>query len=482
MVKDIYFIIVFLAVLLLTAPFLGRYMAAVFEGRRNVLSRVAGPLERFIYRLCRIDESAEMSWKQYSLAFLLFNGVGFVALFLLQLLQGHLPLNPHGLGAVRWDTALNTTISFVTNTNWQAYGGETTMSYLTQMLGMTVQNFVSAAAGIAVLLPLIRAFTSRMKETVGNFWVDMTRSVLYILLPLSIILSLAPRVPGGRADLGRLRKGAHPRRRRAGHRGGAGRIAGRDQAARLERGRFLQRQFRAPLREPRLGHELPRDVLDPAHPCRIASRHGEDDRKSPAGLGHLRRHGGPLPDRARPFLFRGMADKPDARQIGRHQQHGRERGPLRHRLIGALGRGDHGDLERLGEQHARQHDAPHRARLHVQYGRGGGDLRGCRRRPDRHAHVRDPRALPRGTDDRAHTGVPGKEARIEGDDHGGDRRRRPRDRVPHLRRHCGGHACGPCQPQQRRPPRSLGDTLCLLLPCGQQRLRLRGPQREHGLL
>jgi K+-transporting ATPase ATPase A chain len=190
MVKDIYYIIVFLAMLLLFAPLLGRYMAAVFEGRRNILSCLAGPVERAVYRLCRIDENEEMSWKRYSLAFLLFNGAGFIALLLLQFLQGHLPLNPRGFGAVRWDTALNTAISFLSNTNWQAYGGETTMSYLTQMLGMTVQNFLSAAVGIAVVLPLIRAFTSKLKETVGNFWVDITRSMLYILLPLSIILAI----------------------------------------------------------------------------------------------------------------------------------------------------------------------------------------------------------------------------------------------------------------------------------------------------
>jgi len=191
MVKEIYVIILCLAILFFLAPPLGRYMAAVFEGRRNILSRVAGPLERVIYRFCRIDEGGEMSWKGYAWAFLLFNGAGFMALFLLQIAQGILPFNPQHLPAVRWDTALNTTISFVTNTNWQAYGGETAMSYFTQMMGMTVQNFVSAAAGMAVLLPLIRAFTSIMKGTVGNFWVDMTRSVLYVLLPLSIVVALA---------------------------------------------------------------------------------------------------------------------------------------------------------------------------------------------------------------------------------------------------------------------------------------------------
>ncbi len=202
MAKEIFLIVIYLAVLALLAPPLGRYIAAVLSGRRNALSWLVRPVEAAVYRVSGIDENREMSWKAYSVAFLLFSGVSFVALFLLQLLQGHLPLNPRNFGAVRWDTALNTAISFVTNTNWQAYGGESTMSYLTQMLGLTVQNFVSAAAGIAVLLPLIRCFTAKMKDTVGNFWVDMTRSVLYILLPLSIILSLVLASQGAVQTLG----------------------------------------------------------------------------------------------------------------------------------------------------------------------------------------------------------------------------------------------------------------------------------------
>jgi K+-transporting ATPase ATPase A chain len=191
MVKEIYLIIFYLAVLVILAPLLGRYMAAVFEGRRNALSGVAGPVERAVYRFCRVEISREMSWKEYAGAFLLFNAAGLVVLFFLQLAQRLLPFNPQHLPSVRWDTALDTAVSFVTNTNWQAYGGETTMSYFSQMMGMTVQNFVSAAAGMAVLLPLIRAFTSKLKDTVGNFWVDMTRAALYVLLPLSVILSLA---------------------------------------------------------------------------------------------------------------------------------------------------------------------------------------------------------------------------------------------------------------------------------------------------
>ncbi len=182
---------VFLAILGLLASPLGRCMVRVYEGRSAGMERVLGPLERWIYRFCGIDAAAEMDWKAYALAALLFNGAGVVSLVALQLLQGWLPLNPHGFGAVPWHLALNTAISFVTNTNWQSYGGEMTMSYLTQMLGFAVWNFLSAATGMAVLVALIRGLTRRSAPTIGNFWQDLVRSTLYILLPLSVILALA---------------------------------------------------------------------------------------------------------------------------------------------------------------------------------------------------------------------------------------------------------------------------------------------------
>jgi potassium-transporting ATPase potassium-binding subunit len=190
MAAGILYTIVFLVVLTLLAIPLGNYMAKVFTGRRTLLSFMIRPVESAVYRLCDIHESEEMSWKQYSVAFVLFNVIGLVVLFLLQVTQGWLPLNPQGFGSVRWDTALNTAISFVTNTNWQAYGGESTMSYLTQMTGLTVQNVLSAAIGIAVLLPLIRAFTYKLKNSIGNFWVDTTRVILYVLLPMAIIWAM----------------------------------------------------------------------------------------------------------------------------------------------------------------------------------------------------------------------------------------------------------------------------------------------------
>lgn len=178
-----------IALVALVKP-LGWYMARVYEGMPVGVDRVLGPVERWIYRLAGVRASDEMDWKTYAVAMLLFNGAGLLALYTLQRLQGFLPLNPQGFGAVPPDLAFNTAASFVTNTNWQAYGGETTMSYLTQMVGMTVQNFVSAATGMAILIALIRGLARRTAETIGNFWVDLVRSTLYILLPLSILLAL----------------------------------------------------------------------------------------------------------------------------------------------------------------------------------------------------------------------------------------------------------------------------------------------------
>ena len=180
----------YFVVLLALAKPLGWYMARVYEGQPCGLDRVVGPLERLIYRLCGVRQTEEMDWKTYGIAMLLFNAMGLVALYALQRLQGFLPLNPAGLGAVTTDLAFNTAASFATNTNWQAYGGETTLSYLTQMLGLTVQNFVSAATGMAILVALIRGLARRSATTIGNFWTDLVRSTLYILLPLALLLSL----------------------------------------------------------------------------------------------------------------------------------------------------------------------------------------------------------------------------------------------------------------------------------------------------
>jgi K+-transporting ATPase ATPase A chain len=181
---------VFLVLLLGLSWPLGRYMAAVLEGRDHLLARALGWLERGLYRLCGVDPAQEMDWKGYALAMFLFNVAGFAALYLLLRLQGWLPLNPDGQTGMAPDLAFNTAMSFTTNTNWQAYGGESAVSHLTQMLGLTVHNFVSAATGIAVLTALIRGLSRRETRELGNFWADLVRSTLYILMPLALVLSL----------------------------------------------------------------------------------------------------------------------------------------------------------------------------------------------------------------------------------------------------------------------------------------------------
>jgi K+-transporting ATPase ATPase A chain len=184
-------ILLYLAVLLALVKPLGWYMARVYEGRPIGLERLLGPVQRLIYRLAGVRPEEEMKWTTYALAMLLFNVLGLLAVFALQALQRMLPLNPQGLGAVKPDLAFNTAASFATNTNWQSYSGETTLSYLVQMLGLTVQNFVSAATGMAVLVALIRGLIRRSTGTVGNFWVDLTRTTLYVLLPLAMVLAIA---------------------------------------------------------------------------------------------------------------------------------------------------------------------------------------------------------------------------------------------------------------------------------------------------
>lgn len=183
-------ILVFIVLLLIAVPLLGRYMAEVFKDHSTYSIPILSQFENFIYRVCHIDPNQEMSWKNYAQCMLYFNAIGFCFLFLLQLLQGWLPLNPQGLSGVEPALAFNTAASFTTNTNWQAYGGEITLSYLTQMLGLTVQNFVSAASGNAVLLALIRGIQRKSSQTIGNFWVDLTRTIVYLLLPISILFAL----------------------------------------------------------------------------------------------------------------------------------------------------------------------------------------------------------------------------------------------------------------------------------------------------
>ncbi len=183
-------LVAYLGVLSLLAWPLGKWLVAVADGQ---FPRWMAPLEaaeRGLYRLAGVDPSVGMGWRQYALALIVFNFLGVLAVYALQRLQGVLPLNPQGMAGVGADSAFNTAISFVTNTNWQGYGGESTMSYLTQMLALAVQNFFSAATGIVVVIALVRGFVARSSASIGNFWVDLTRVTTYVLLPLSLVFAV----------------------------------------------------------------------------------------------------------------------------------------------------------------------------------------------------------------------------------------------------------------------------------------------------
>ncbi|MEG2673307.1 MAG: potassium-transporting ATPase subunit KdpA, partial [Ruthenibacterium sp.] len=183
-------LVLYLAVLVALAYPLGGYIAKVMNGEKNCLTKLLVPCEKTLYRALRVKSDEDMTAKKYLQSVLWFSGISLAILFLMQLLQGVLPGNPQHLGGVKWDLALNTAASFVTNTNWQSYSGESTLSYLTQSLGLTVQNFASTAVGIAVLFALIRGFIQVKSRGLGSFWVDMTRIVLYVLLPLNFIIAI----------------------------------------------------------------------------------------------------------------------------------------------------------------------------------------------------------------------------------------------------------------------------------------------------
>lgn len=182
--------VLYLVILVVLAVPLGAYIKKVMFGEKTFLSKLLTPCENLVYKVMRVDKEEQTNWKKYAVSVLIFSGIGLVFLFLLQILQGILPGNPQGLSGVKWDLSFNTASSFVTNTNWQAYSGESTLSYLTQSLGLTVQNFVSAATGIAVLFALIRGIIKVKTNGLGSFWVDMTRIIIHILIPLNLVISL----------------------------------------------------------------------------------------------------------------------------------------------------------------------------------------------------------------------------------------------------------------------------------------------------
>ena len=306
------------ALLALALP-LGAYMAKVYENKPFFLSKWLGWLERLVYRLCGVKPEEEMDWKSYALAMLLFNIVGGLILYAIERFQASLPLNPAGQSAVPPDLAFNTAISFITNTNWQFYGGETTMSYLTQMAGLAVHNFLCAAcSGMATLVALIRGLVRKETKFLGNFWADMTRGTLYILLPLSFLFALvliqqgAPQTFSNNATATLLQPTSYdqPVTTSAGvpgdvgrqtpddpcdgdepvHRPGARGFPGSHQDAGHQRRGLFQRELGSPLREPHALHGSPRapgHSLDTGGSLLHLWDHGEGHE---AGLGHLGCH------------------------------------------------------------------------------------------------------------------------------------------------------------------------------------------------
>ena len=310
-----------LALVVVCAIPFSKFIAGAYAGERNFLTPVLGPVERGFYRLAGVDPAREQDWFAYTVAMVVFSVAGFLSLYALQRLQNFLPLNPRGFDGVAPDLAFNTSSSFITNTNWQNYSGETTMSHLTQMLGLTVHNFVSAATGLAMAFALVRGFARSSAATVGNFWVDLTRVTLYILLPISVVGALVVRCSRHAADAGRRGRRDDARGREADDLDRAGREPGDHQGARHQRRRLLQRQRRASVREPQRLDQFPRDLGHVADPRLVRSGLRADRRRHAARLGDPGGDGGVLHRRRRCRLLVGVgrqSDSDDAR-----------RGPLR---------------------------------------------------------------------------------------------------------------------------------------------------------
>ena len=238
-------ILLYCLIIVALTPLLGAYMTRVFSGERTFLSPILRPVELAIYKLAGVNEGSEQHAVTYTIGMLLFHAGGLLILYVLMRAQAILPFNPAEQSAVAPDLSFNTAVSFITNTNWQNYGGESTMSYLVQMLGLTHQNYLSAATGIVLAVALIRGFARHSVRTVGNFWVDVTRCTLYVLLPICVPYALFLIWQGMPADARRLCRGDDAGGRQADHCGRPGRFADRDQDARHQWRRLLQRQCRA---------------------------------------------------------------------------------------------------------------------------------------------------------------------------------------------------------------------------------------------
>ena len=464
--NDLITLVVFAAAILLITPVLGRYIAKVMEGERTFLSPILRPIERGVYRVCGIDETVEQGWKGYAISVLLMALFAIVVGYVMLRLQDVLPLNPGAAAAQTPDLAFNTSVSFETNTNWQNYSGETGASYLIQMTLLAVRNFTSAATGLAVAIALVRGLTRRSASTIGNYWVDMTRGVLYILLPDRVRLRPRPRLAGRAADVRCTGDRHHPRGRAADARPRTDRLAGDHQGAGQQRRRLPERQLRPPLREPDAADQLPRDGGHVRHPL-LADLRLRALRQGPApGLGPLRRHGRRLPGRCprghgrrggrQPALSRPASTRRSATWRAWTSAIGAALGGLWAAVTTSTSTGAinawHDSFQPIAGlvplfnmRARRDHPGRHR------------------RRPLRHArHRRHPLGLHRRADGRPHARVPGQEGRGLRDEDGDARRPRPGRQHPGLHRHRLGDPGRPGRPDhEQRAARLQRDALCL---------------------
>ena len=345
---------------------------------------------------------------------IVFSLVSWLALYLILRTQGIHPFNPQGFHSGTWDVSFNTASSFVTNTNWQFYGGETTLSNFTQMAGLAVQNFVSAAVGIAVLVAVIRGISRRSASTLGNFWPDLTRTLLYILLPISRRRRPPPGLAGRHPDAV-----AEPRLHRRSRaptvdaRGRPGRLAGGHQGARHERRRLLQRQLRDAVREPQRHHELPRDAPHPHHPRRPDGHVRPDGRQPPSGLGAATSRCSRCSSSASRSCTprRRTARSRRARGGHRRRQPRGQGDPLRRHQLGAVERDHDRHVVRRRERRARLADRHRRRDPDVEHDGRRGRLRRRRLGPLRDVAVRPARGLHRRPDGGPHARVPRQEDR-----------------------------------------------------------------------
>ncbi len=414
-------IVLYLVLLTALTPIIGEYMARVFSGGKTVAPTVIGPLERGIYRVCGVDPAREQHWTGYAASLLAFNLLGVLLLYAILRLQAFLPLNPAGMTAMTPDLAFNTAVSFTTNTNWQSYSGEAALSYLSQMAGLTVQNFVSAATGMAVLVALIRGFSRRSARTVGNFWVDMVRATLYVLLPLSIVTALflvwqgvpqnlnayvtAETVEGAQQVIAQGPAASQIAIKQIGSNGGG--FFGINSAHPYENPTPLSNlveMLQILLIASGLTWTFGRMVGDLRQGVALFAAMGL---MLVVGIGVTAWAEG----RPNPAMVAAGAGQ-------YRRQHGRQGGPLRHRQLGAMGGRDHGRVERLGQCDARQLLRAGRHGADGQHDAGRGGVRRRRRRPLRHDGLRPAGRLHRRADGRANARIPGQEDRGEGDQAG----------------------------------------------------------------